>query len=81
LPAARKKAQRLQAEAESALEEAEAPKLQGRLEDLNVWERELVKEKKGLQDLNLTEMASWREGEQDAQCAPGERQEDGCRGC
>ena len=46
LPAARKKAERLQAEAESALAEAEALKLQARLEDLNVWERELVKESK-----------------------------------
>ena len=44
LPAARKKAQRLQAEAESALTESEALKLQARLEDLIVWERELVKE-------------------------------------
>jgi hypothetical protein len=46
LPAARKKAQRLQGEAESALAEAEALKLQARLEDLTVWERELVKESK-----------------------------------
>jgi hypothetical protein len=46
LPAARKKAQRLQGEAESALAESEAIKLQARLEDLNVWERELVKESK-----------------------------------
>jgi hypothetical protein len=45
-PAARKRAQRLQAEAESALAESEALKVQARLEDLNVWERELVKESK-----------------------------------
>jgi hypothetical protein len=43
---ARKKAQRLQAEAEVALAEAEALKVQARLEDLTVWERELVKESK-----------------------------------
>jgi hypothetical protein len=43
LPAARKKAQRLQGEAESHLAEAEALKVQARIEDLNVWERELVK--------------------------------------
>jgi hypothetical protein len=46
LPAARKKAERLQAEADSALAEAEALKHQARLEDLTVWERELVKENK-----------------------------------
>jgi|WetSurMetagenome_2_1015567.scaffolds.fasta_scaffold30877_1 hypothetical protein len=45
-PAARKKAQRLQAEAEAALAEAEALKVQARLEDLNMWEREFVKESK-----------------------------------
>jgi hypothetical protein len=43
LPAARKKAERLQGKADSALTEAEALKLQARLEDLTVWERELVK--------------------------------------
>jgi hypothetical protein len=64
LPAARRRAQRLQAEAEADLAEAEALKLQARLEDLNVWEEELVKErKKGSKDLHLTEMASWREGD------------------
>jgi hypothetical protein len=35
LPAARKRAQRLQGEAEAALSEAEALKLQARLEDLH----------------------------------------------
>jgi len=46
LPAAHSDAQRLQGEADSALAEAEALKLQARLEDLIVWERELVKESK-----------------------------------
>jgi len=41
IPAARKKAQWLQGEAESTLAEAEALKVQARQEDLNVWEREL----------------------------------------
>ena len=45
-PRLARKAQRLQAKADSALAEAEALKLQARLEDLIVWERELVKESK-----------------------------------
>jgi hypothetical protein len=36
---------------------AEALKLQARHEDLNVWEKQLVKESKGVQDLHLTEKA------------------------
>ena len=43
-PAARREAERLQGEADAALAEAEALKLQARLEDLNVWQRELVKQ-------------------------------------
>jgi len=44
LPAARKKAQRLQAEAESALAEAAALKLQARLEDLHLPARNGLRE-------------------------------------
>jgi predicted secreted Zn-dependent protease len=44
LPAARKKAQRLEADTDSALAEAETLKLQARLEDLTVREMEKVKE-------------------------------------
>jgi len=36
-------------------------------------------EPKGLQDLHLLDGILAR-GRQDAQCAPGEQQEDGCRG-
>jgi len=43
-PAARLEAQKLQGKADAALAEAEALKLQARLEDLNVWQRELVKQ-------------------------------------
>jgi hypothetical protein len=76
----RRKAQRLQAEADSALVEAEALKVQARLEDLDVWEMEKVKQtKKGLQDLHLLDGLLAR-GRQDVQCSPGEHQEDGCRG-
>jgi len=78
LPAARKKAQRLQAEADSALAEAEALKVQARLEDLNMWERELVKESKKGPKTYTYWMASWREA--DKTRWPGEHQEDGCRG-
>jgi hypothetical protein len=46
LPAARRRAQRLQAEAELTLAESKALKFQARFEDLTVWERELVKESK-----------------------------------
>ena len=63
LPAARKKAQRLQEEADSALAESEALKVQARLEDLNVWERELVKESKIGSKTYTYWMASWREGD------------------
>jgi hypothetical protein len=63
LPAARKKAQRLQGDAESALAEAKAPKLQVRLEDLNMWEMEMVKESKKGSKTYTYWMASWREGD------------------
>jgi hypothetical protein len=63
LSAARKKAQRLQGEAETALAEAEALKLQARLEDLNVWEMEKVKESKKGSKTYIYWMASWREGD------------------
>jgi hypothetical protein len=63
LPAARKKAERLQGEADSALAEAEALWIQARLEDLTVWEMEKVKEsKKGFKTYTYW-MASWREGD------------------
>jgi regulator of replication initiation timing len=61
-PAARKEAQRLQEEASSALAQAEALKLQARLEDLTVWEMEKVKTtKKGAKKYAYW-MATWREG-------------------
>jgi hypothetical protein len=63
LPAAREKAQRLQAEAESAQAEAEALKLRARLEDLNVWKMEKVKESKKGSKTYTYWMASWREGD------------------
>jgi hypothetical protein len=40
-PAARQEAQRLQEEADLALAQAKALKLQARLKDLKVWEREV----------------------------------------
>jgi hypothetical protein len=62
LPAARKKAQRLQGKADSALAEAEALKLQARLEDLNVWKMEKVKQSRKGSKTYVYWMASWREG-------------------
>ena len=80
LPAARQEAQRLQGEADVALAEAEALKLQARVEDLTVWKMEKVKrDPEGLQDLQLLDGLLAR-GRQDAQCASGECREDGCRG-
>ena len=62
LPVARMMAQKLQGEADAALAEAQALKLQARLEDLNVWQMEKVKEsKKGSKTYSYW-MASWREG-------------------
>jgi mRNA interferase YafQ len=66
--------------AELALAEAEALKLQARLEDLTVWEMEKVTESKRLQNLHLLDGLLGR-GLQDAQCPHGEHQEDGCRVC
>jgi len=61
-PAARQEAERLQGEAEMALSEAEALKLQARLEDLNVWQMKKVKQsRKGSKTYSYW-MASWREG-------------------
>ena len=61
-PAARRVAKRLQGEANAALAEAEALKLQARLEDLNVWQMEKVKQsRKGCKTYTYW-MASWREG-------------------
>ena len=61
-PAARLEAQRLQGEAGKALAEAEALKFQARLEDLNVWQMEKVKQiHKGSKPYTYW-MASWREG-------------------
>jgi hypothetical protein len=54
--------------------EAEALKLQVRLEDLDfVWDGEGQGDPEGLQDLHLLDGLLAR-GRQDAQCAPGERQ-------
>jgi len=61
-PAARQEAQRLQGEADAALVEAEALKLQARLEDLTVWQMKKVKQSlKGSRTYSYW-MASWREG-------------------
>jgi hypothetical protein len=43
-PAARREAERLQGEADTALAQAGALKLQARLEDLTVWQMEKVKQ-------------------------------------
>jgi hypothetical protein len=61
-PAAGKEAQRLQEEASSALAQAEALKLQARLEDLTVWEMEKVKTTKKGSKKYAYWMATWREG-------------------
>ena len=61
-PAAHKEAQRLQEEANSALAQAEALKLQARLEDLTVWEMVKVKTTKKGSKKYAYWMATWREG-------------------
>jgi hypothetical protein len=62
VPAACQEAQRLQGEAKAALEEAQALKLQARLEDLTVWEMNKVRQtRKGCKTYTYW-MASWREG-------------------
>ena len=53
--------QRLQGEAEKALAQAEALKLQARLEDLTVWEMKKVKESRKGSKTYTYWMASWRE--------------------
>ncbi len=61
-PAARLEVQRLQGEADAALAEAEALRLQARLEDLTVWQMKKVKQsRKGSRPYSYW-MASWREG-------------------
>ena len=60
-PAARREAKRLQSEADQALVEAEALKLQARLEDLNVWQMEKVKQSRKGSKTYTYWMASWRE--------------------
>ena len=62
MPAARREAQRLQGEADAALAEAEALKLQARLEDLHVWEMKMVKQRRKGPRTYTYWMASWREG-------------------
>ena len=63
LPEAGQEAQRLQEDADKALEESEVLKLQARLEDLTVWEMEKTKSnKKGTKTYTYW-MVSWREGE------------------
>ncbi|MCX6673864.1 MAG: hypothetical protein NTY37_08820 [Methanothrix sp.] len=61
-PATRKEAQRLQGEADAALAQAEALKLQARLEDLTVWQMGKVKMTKKGSKTYAYWMASWREG-------------------
>jgi hypothetical protein len=61
-PAARQEAQRLQGEADLALAEAEALKLQARLEDLTVWQMAKVKQSRKGSKTYTYWMASWREG-------------------
>ena len=61
-PATRLEAQRLQGKADAALAEAEALKLQARLEDLTVWEMRKVKQSRKGSKTYTYWMASWREG-------------------
>ncbi len=52
----------LQGEADLALAEAQALKLQARLEDLTMWEMEKVKQSRKGSKTYTYWMASWREG-------------------
>jgi regulator of replication initiation timing len=61
-PSARQEAQRLQEEASSVLAQAEALKLQSRLEDQTVWEMEKVKQTRKGPKTYTYWMTSWREG-------------------
>ena len=63
LPAARLEAQRLQGEADVALVEAEALKLQAKLEDLTVWDMKKVNHSRKGSKTYMYWMASWREGD------------------
>jgi hypothetical protein len=60
-PAARKEAKRLQGVVNAVLAEAEALKLQARLEDLDVWQMEKVKQSRKGSKTYTYWMASWRE--------------------
>jgi hypothetical protein len=63
VPIVKMKALRYQAGADKAQAQAQALKLEARLEDLQVWEQEKVKKtKKGAKTYTYY-MASWREGE------------------
>lgn len=62
LPTALQEAQRLQKEASSALAQAEALKLQARLEDQTIWEMEKVKRTQKGPKTYTYWMTSWREG-------------------
>jgi hypothetical protein len=61
-PAARQEGLRLQGEADVALAEAGALKLQARLEDLTVWEMKKVKQSRKGSKTYTYWIASWREG-------------------
>ncbi len=76
-PAARREAERLQGEAVAALTQAQALKLQARLEDLTVWQMEKVKQSRKGSKTYTHWMASWRDGGKTRR--PRERQKDGCR--
>ena len=62
LPEAKHKARELQEEANSALAQAEALKLQARLEDQTIWEMEKVKQTRKGPKTYTYWMTSWREG-------------------
>ena len=62
LPAGLQEAHRLQEEANEALAQAEALKIQAKLEDLTVWQMEKVKQSRKGSRTYTYWMASWREG-------------------
>jgi hypothetical protein len=62
-PVAHKEAKRLQEKADQTLAEAKDLKQRARLEDLQVWEMEKVKESKKGSKKYTYWMASWREGD------------------
>ena len=63
-----------------ALAEAEDLKLQARLEDLNVWQMEKVKQSRKGSKTYTYWMASWREDGKTHNVHLGEQQKDGWRG-